>query len=242
MEMFAEEAERLSKILNARLNERKSSLTVKKTKELKKLMDEILADVRAGRRKLDDLCDETVHFEKLLELNDSERKGRIVRLSHYRETKFPLKWKAHDKKADRRKSPQTEADRVDFFSGDKERNWRRAVDLHQESGRYAFVSYSDVSADVWRKPNAVKDLGETTIFIPEFADLTLDQKKQLREAWNFLNQEREGPHFIVATSGSQVARDKRGTGSQVARDKRGTGGQVARDKRGTGAAGEILSP
>ncbi len=188
--MYAEQAERLSEVLYARLNERRTNISEKKAEELTNLIHEILDDVRLGRRKLNDLRDEAAHFEKLLELDELERNGQVVRLSQYREQKFPLE----------RKEATPPTEHIQFLSGAQEKNWRRAIDFHHDSGRFAFVSYADVSAEVWLKPSAVKELGEMTIYIPEFSTLTLDQKMRLQLVWEALKQETDWPYFIVATS------------------------------------------
>ena len=173
-------------------------MDVERLSELEKLIREILADAQSGREKCDHLDDEVAYFEKLLEREEMERSSRVVRLDRYRQARFPLSWGGQRKNAETAGSP----DRISFFSGEQESNWRRTVDLHHDSGRYALVNFHDISREVWASADSARNLGPVTVFIPELTDLTVQEQEQIfaiaRQADGAGAS--DGPHFVLATT------------------------------------------
>ncbi|MGE0764644.1 MAG: hypothetical protein AB7N80_15315 [Bdellovibrionales bacterium] len=55
---------------------------------------------------------------------------------------------------------------------------RLALELHELSGRYAFVYLSDLN---WNKASDLKGLGPVTLYVPDITTLTLDQQIALTE-------------------------------------------------------------
>ncbi len=175
-----------------------SYMNIGRLSELKRLIHEILEDAQSGRKKRDHLDDEVAHFEKLLERDEMERSGQVVRLEHYRQKRFPLNWGAQKKDAEGEGSP----DHISFFSGDQESNWRRAVDLHHGSGRYALVNFHDISREVWNDIESARNLGPVTVFIPEVTDLTEQEQAQIFAVARRADDVdfSDGPHFVLATT------------------------------------------
>ncbi len=188
------EVERLSKMLFARLEDRRGRLTSEKVRQIKQLIREMMADVESGRRKRERLGDEVAHIEKLIELKEIDRSDKVLRLDEYRPQRFPLSW-------NERQAPEP-SERLAFISGDTEANWRRAVDLHHASGRYALVNYHDISREVWADSEAMKKLGAVTVFIPEISKLTTDEQDRLSRFAQELAEDvpDDGVHFVVATT------------------------------------------
>jgi hypothetical protein len=78
---------------------------------------------------------------------------------------------------------------------------RIAVEIHQLSGRWAFVSVNDLPADVFGSRESIEQLGGLTLFIRDIAALTTNQQLKLAEYLARASSE-ETPHVIAGANES----------------------------------------
>jgi hypothetical protein len=78
---------------------------------------------------------------------------------------------------------------------------RVAIEIHELSGRWAFVSVEDLPADVFNSRESIEELGGLTLFIRDIAALNTNQQLKLAEYLARAASE-DTPHVIAATSAS----------------------------------------
>lgn len=76
---------------------------------------------------------------------------------------------------------------------------RIAVEIHEMSGRWAFVSAEDLPADVFNSRESIEQLGGLTLFIRDIGSLTTNQQLKLAEYLGRAASE-ETPHVIAGSS------------------------------------------
>ncbi len=76
---------------------------------------------------------------------------------------------------------------------------RIAIEIHELSGRWAFVSVEDLPADVFNSRETIEKLGGLTLFIRDIAALTTNQQLKLAEYLGRAASE-DTPHVIAASS------------------------------------------
>ena len=78
---------------------------------------------------------------------------------------------------------------------------RIAVEIHEMSGRWAFVAVEDLPADVFNSRESIEKLGGLTLFIRDIAALTTNQQIKLAEYLGRAASD-DTPHVIAAASAS----------------------------------------
>jgi predicted Rossmann fold nucleotide-binding protein DprA/Smf involved in DNA uptake len=76
---------------------------------------------------------------------------------------------------------------------------RVAIEIHELSGRWAFVSVEDLPADVFANRESIEKLGGLTLFIRDIASLSTNQQLKLAEYLARAASD-DTPHVIAASS------------------------------------------
>jgi hypothetical protein len=124
------------------------------------------------------------------QLKHVEQNHNVLPLSHFRPNPNPV---------ENRKSN----DQFDFACLIESRSqldiFKMALEIHNYSGRYAFLPAKDLSQDVWEDFDQLQKLGPASIYIEEIADLSLERQEFI---YNFLRSRvrKSSPQIIVGTT------------------------------------------
>jgi hypothetical protein len=156
-------------VQGVRLSRKPVELSDQEFDLLKDFVGSFLEGFVGGVHKLADLEQVSSHLERLVTREDGESSGNVVNISRYRPNRFPLTWGkvAGDDGADNDIHARL------FVGPSPEMNFRAALDLHAESGRYAFVNVADLNPNVWEDVVSVRRLGNLTIFVTEITQLSM---------------------------------------------------------------------
>jgi hypothetical protein len=86
---------------------------------------------------------------------------------------------------------------------------RVAVEIHNRTQRWAFISVDDLPDDIFQTPEGLRDLGAMTLFVRDIARLTENQQNTLAE-YISIPMSPDVPLLIVGTTVSPVELERSG--------------------------------